>query len=91
MDFEWDEAKRRANILKHGIDFADAIKVFDGEYIEDSRRDYGERRFRVVGELDGDIVQVAYAQRGDRRRLISARRAGREQREYHTRYPGAGS
>ena len=69
MDYEWDEAKRQANIRKHGVDFADAIKVFDGDFIEteDSRRDYGERRFRVIGDLDGDIVQVAYTWRGDRR------------------------
>jgi uncharacterized protein len=76
MDYEWDETKRQANIRKHGIDFADAIKVFQDEFIEteDSRRDYGERRFRAIGEVDGVIMQVAYTWRGDRRRLISARR-----------------
>jgi uncharacterized protein len=41
MDFEWDEAKCQANILKHGIDFVDAIAVFSGRFIEteDQRRD----------------------------------------------------
>ena len=41
MDSEWDEAKRRANILKHGLDFVAAVKVFDGWFIEtaDERRD----------------------------------------------------
>jgi hypothetical protein len=82
MDFEWDEAKRRANIEKHGIDFADAMEVFDGRVIvtEDVRRDYGEQRFRAVGEFDGEIVQIAYTWRGTRRRLISVRRAGRSDR-----------
>jgi hypothetical protein len=94
MDYERDEAKRQANVRKHGIDFADATKVFQGEFIEteDSRRDYGERRFRVVGKVDGVIVQVANTWRGDRRRLISARKAGRRDRgAYYARYPGSGS
>ncbi len=87
MDYEWDETKRQSNIRKQGIDFAHAIKVFDAEFIqtEDSRRDYGERRFRVIGELDGDLVQVAYTWRGDRRRLISARRQDNVTEERITR------
>ncbi len=50
MDFEWDEAKRQANILKHGIDFVDAVEVFRGDFVEeeDRRRDYGERRYRAI-------------------------------------------
>src|SRR6266851_5046185 len=45
MDSEWDEAKRQANTLKHGVDFVDAIEMFAGRFIEteDRRRDYGER------------------------------------------------
>jgi uncharacterized DUF497 family protein len=52
MDFEWDEGKRLANILKHGIDFVDAIEMFGSRIIEteDIRREYGERRYRA---LDG--------------------------------------
>jgi uncharacterized DUF497 family protein len=51
MDSEWDEAKRHANILKHGIDFVDAIEIFARQFIEteDRRRDYGEQRYRAVG------------------------------------------
>lgn len=53
MDFEWDEAKRQANIFKHGIDFVDAIAIFAGRFIEteDQRRDYGERRLVATGKL----------------------------------------
>ena len=45
MAFEWDEAKRLANIQKHGIDFADVEQVFAGDFVEteDLRRDYGEQ------------------------------------------------
>ena len=73
MDFEWDEAKRQANILKHGIDFVDAIGIFAARFIEteDERRDYGERRYRANGWLGDAVIQVAYTWRGERRRIIS--------------------
>jgi uncharacterized protein len=50
MDFEWDEAKREANILKHGIDFVDVMAMFAHRFrgAEDRRRDYGERRYRII-------------------------------------------
>jgi uncharacterized DUF497 family protein len=62
MDFEWDEAKRLANILKHGIDFVAASKIFDGWFIEteDRRRDYGEQRYRAIGQMEGAIIQIVY-------------------------------
>ena len=93
MDFEWDEAKRLANILKHGIDFADAIAMFTDAFIEteDRRREYGELRYRAVGRLGEVVIQVAYTWRSDKRRIISARRAGRnDRRAYYASYPGTG-
>ena len=44
MKFTWQESKRLANLKKHGLDFADAWKVFAGAMvlIEDDREDYGE-------------------------------------------------
>jgi hypothetical protein len=93
MDFEWDEAKRQANILKHGIDFVDATAMFSGRFIEtdDLRRDYGERRHRAVGRVGEAIIQIAYTWRGARRRIISARRAGRnDRRTYHASIAEAG-
>jgi len=94
MDSEWDEAKRQANILKHGIDFVDAIEIFTGQFIEaeDRRRDYGEQRYRAVGPLGDQIIQVAYTWRSEHRRIISARRAGRnDRRAYHASIAKAGS
>lgn len=94
MDFEWDEAKRQANILKHGIDFVDAIEMFAGHLVEteDRRRDYGERRYRATGQLGEQIIQVAYTWHGERRRIISARRVGRnDRRTYYASDPRAGS
>src|SRR5438270_12114694 len=82
MEFEWDEAKRRANIVKHGIDFVDAVAMFDGPFIEaeDRRRDYGERRMLATGGLSGQLLRVVYARRGDRLRIISVRKARRNER-----------
>ena len=94
MDFEWDEAKRLSNILKHGIDFADAIRIFGSEFIEseDLRYDYGEHRFRAVGRLGEHIIQIAYTWRDERRRIISVRMAGRnDRRTYHARFPQRGA
>jgi hypothetical protein len=46
VKFEWDDKKRKLNIIKHGIDFTDAPLVFAGYTltVEDSRYDYGEQR-----------------------------------------------
>jgi hypothetical protein len=82
MEDEWDETKRQSNIAKHGIDFVAAVKVFDGWCLEfeDRRRDYGESRFIVSGQLNGQVLRVVYTKRGNRRRIISARRARRDER-----------
>lgn len=78
MDFEWDATKDAANRAKHGIRFAQAARVFaDPRRLEriDRRRDYGEERRQAIGEVDGRVLFVAYTLRGNRIRLISARRA----------------
>lgn len=51
MNFEWDEAKNRANIRKHGIDFASAQELFDGPMVisADIRAEYGEERWVALG------------------------------------------
>ncbi len=59
MQFEWDEAKRRANIIKHGVDFVDAPEMFTGlnpMLVKlDTREDYQEDRFIGVGYSKGRI------------------------------------
>ena len=82
MDFEWDEAKNEANMSKHGIDFDDAIGIFNHRVLEheDRRRDYGELRTRVIGILGGRELVIVYTMRGEVRRIISARRARRDER-----------
>ncbi len=84
--FEWDENKRQANIEKHGIDFADIRPIFSHPIVEftDNRRDYGEIRTILLGQIKGRVLYVVYTQRGSIKRIISARKANkREQRKYY--------
>jgi uncharacterized DUF497 family protein len=56
--------------------------IFEGDTIEwpDDRQDYGELRVRAVGEVDGLVLHVVFTDRGDVRRIISARVADRKER-----------
>jgi uncharacterized DUF497 family protein len=85
MEFEWDEVKRRANYTKHGLDFRDAEKVFQGITLtaDDNRQDYGEPRFISLGLLEDMVVVVVYTMRGEKTRIISMRKANqREKKTY---------
>lgn len=84
--FEWDENKREVNIDKHGIDFIDAIKVFtDPDRIEFESNRNQEHRIQTIGLIaDIVIVLVVYVYRNGKKRIISARRANKKEREaYH--------
>ncbi|MBI4791120.1 MAG: BrnT family toxin [Chloroflexi bacterium] len=75
--FEWDEDKRQANIRQHGIDFEDVPPLFDGYTVtvEDTRFAYDETRYITIGLLKGRALAVAHTERGDKIRIISARKA----------------
>jgi uncharacterized protein len=83
--FTWDEAKRRANLRKHGIDFVDAPKIFAGLTFtaEDAREPYGEHRFLTLGLLEDQVVSVAHTERGDEIRIISIRKAARHEARFY--------
>jgi uncharacterized DUF497 family protein len=85
MEFEWDETKARANLEKHGIDFQGAIAIFETEPVLEVRSERsGEERWKAIGVVDGVMLTVVYTWRAGRRRMISARRANRnEKRTYH--------
>ncbi|MFQ5652482.1 MAG: BrnT family toxin [bacterium] len=85
MKFEWDEHKNEANIKKHGIAFEDASKIFLRPRIEKRSDRGGERRYITVGEVNNRIIAVVYTPRGDKIRIISARKARKnEEREYRS-------
>jgi uncharacterized DUF497 family protein len=84
MDFEWDSNKNTSNKEKHGIDFNDAKEVFKDEnktLSEDNRNDYGEKRWKIIGEIYGSIISVIYTQRNESIRIISARKASKKERD----------
>jgi uncharacterized DUF497 family protein len=84
-DGEWDAKKAAANLQKHGVDFADAATVLHDEQAVTVRDDEGgEERYVTIGmDALGNVLVVVYTWRGDRPRLISARRAeARERGEY---------
>lgn len=82
--FAWDERKRISNIVKHGIDFLDAVEVFDDLdriEVEDKRENYGETRTQTIGEVNGVVVFMVYTHRQGKNRIISARKANKNERE----------
>ena len=81
MLFEWDETKRQANLAKHLIDFADAVLIFQRPVFEKLQRRHGEDRVLAFGVLEDQEIVVVYVVRGKYRRIISARRANRNERQ----------
>lgn len=81
MRFTWDEAKRKANLEKHGLDFADAHRIFERPVVEfeDTRFHYDEQRLIALGLLDALVVLVVHVERGNSIRIISMRKADKHE------------
>ena len=89
LEFEWDDAKATENYARHGVSFDLATKVFNDPFaVEriDDRQDYGEEHYIISGLADGEILFVAYTEREERIRLISARRAIRYEQDDYFRH-----
>ena len=86
-DFEWDDNKAKQNFATHGVSFEAARLAFEDPFAivrGDHRQDYGEDRFILLGIVQERLLAVAYAMRGERLRIISARIAEpQERRRYH--------
>jgi uncharacterized DUF497 family protein len=88
--FSWNEAKRRSNLRKHGLDFRDALTVFRGFTLtaEDRREFYGEPRYLTLGLLHDQVVSIAHTEDDEGIRIISMRKASRnETRFYFSQIP----
>ena len=85
MRISYDPAKRDRTLAGRGLDFNDAVEVFDGIVVEvqDTRRDYGEPRIVCFGFLRRRLVQIVYTPRGAVRHIISMRKANERE---HARY-----
>lgn len=82
MRITYDPAKRSKILSERGLDFEDASVVFAGLTVEmeDTRKDYGERRVICYGLLAGRMVVVGYTPRAQGRHIFSMRKANeREQ------------
>lgn len=77
MRYSWSEGKRARNLKDHGIDFADAPRVFEGSTLtfEDDRFVYAELRFVTLGFLAGIPVSVVHTESEHEIRIISFRKA----------------
>ena len=86
-EFEWDDDKATSNLKKHNIGFGAASFVFDDQnavFTFDHTTDDGEERHKITGLVDGVVISVIFTERGERIRIISARKATRhEERDYH--------
>ena len=86
MEFEWDDVKNNACFERRGFDFAYAVRAFFDPHRtvrQDRRRDYGEKRYQMLGMIDGRVYVVVYTVRGSAIRIISARKASeKEVRDY---------
>ncbi len=89
MKFEWDDAKARSNLVKHGVSFGEATEVFyDPHGLEDYDAEHSatESRFFLIGLSSRRLLYVIYAERlGDVIRIISARKADRVEQQIYER------
>jgi uncharacterized protein len=91
VEFEWDERKRQKTLLERGIDFIDAILIWDDPFRQeriDTRKDYGEIRYQTIGKVSLGILFVVYTVRifeegRPVNRVISVRPAKRKEIEQY--------
>ncbi|MBZ0122813.1 MAG: BrnT family toxin [Roseovarius sp.] len=79
--YEWDESKRFAALDKHGLDFLDAAEIFANDHLVLPARSEVEQRKIAIGYLNGVAIAVVFTVRKEAIRIITARRARRNERE----------
>src|SRR5665213_1876787 len=87
-EFEWDDAKAASNLRTHGVSFVQAMAAFTDAFgVEqiDDREEYGEERCILAGMVAGLILTVVYTERDERIRIISARRATKDEQDDYYR------
>jgi len=88
LEFEWDDGKAAENVRNHGVSFAHAALAFRDPFaVEwiDLRESYGEERIILLGMTSKQILTVVYTERDERIRIISARRATRNEQDHYYR------
>jgi uncharacterized DUF497 family protein len=84
IEFEFDTLKSRTNLLKHGISFEDAQRLWeDSRLLEVPARTADEPRFLVIGCIDRKYWSAVITYRNSTIRIISVRRARSEEVEIY--------
>lgn len=86
MGFEWDPAKDNANFAKHGITFDEATEVFADPsrlVVSSTKPEHREARWLAIGRYGPHVMSVIFTVRHDEVRIISARRASKDEREQY--------
>ena len=86
MRYSYDPAKKKSNLIKHGLDFDEAKRVIEsGNTVtfEDNRYDYDEPRFITLGNLDGSIVVIVTTETDSEIRIISMRKADKNEQKIY--------
>lgn len=87
-----DKARNAAHVRKHGIAFERAVRIFEGPTVEriDDRYEYGETRYKATGLIESIEILVVYVdEEDDKQRIVSARKATREERAEFWRQIGS--
>ena len=80
MEFEWDAKKSQANKSKHGIDFNDAIELWnDQDRVEIQTKFQTENRNALIGKIGEKLWTAIFTRRVDAIRIISVRRARKKE------------
>ncbi|MGL4377315.1 MAG: BrnT family toxin [Microcoleaceae cyanobacterium] len=87
MEFEWNPDKATGNLEKHGISFQEAVTVFNDPLsitFPDPNHSIGESRYIIIGiSRFGQLLIVAHTDRLERVRIISARKATRQEQRFY--------
>ena len=87
MKITFDPAKDAANVAKHGVSLAKAVEITwrAATFVDDIRRDYGEPRLQVYGDIDGRLHVFIFTPADDGVRAISLRKANKREIRRHGR------
>ena len=87
LEFEWDEEKYASNLWKHDIKFEEAAEVFFDEenQLGDASVDDESREFIVGFSFRFNLLYTVFVERGERIRIISARRATNEEERHYAK------
>jgi hypothetical protein len=82
--YVWDEAKRKSNLRKHGLDFSDAYLIYENPdkcTYDASREDEYRLMDVAIAVIKGKLLTLVYTEQEDEVRVISFRNASREERK----------